>query len=276
MKAAFYHSALRSLPRSLGIGQVLRVGGCIRRAPYKIRFKVHPVDTLEIRLAGLTARFRAASASEMAAIATFGGERRLVERVLRESQLGDVVFDVGAHLGLYSVLLSQAVGSKGQAILFEPEPRAYRRLLENLQLNEVTNATVFDCALGTEEREVVLSADPHLGSGTSSVMTGCQDTPGSLTRVRMVVGDQFIVERRLACPTIVKVDVEGMEYEVLSGMATTLGRRECRLLLCEVHFSTLARRGCPGKPRELEKLVRSLGFQQIEWPDRSHLLASKA
>jgi hypothetical protein len=66
-----------------------------------------------------------------------------------------------------------------------------------------------------------------------------------------------------------------MEQEVLSGMANALRRPDCRLLLCEVHFSILARRGYPGRPQELENLLGSLGFRQVRWVDRSHLLASK-
>lgn len=179
-------------------------------------------------------------------------------------------------VGNYTVFLGRAVGENGSVIGFEPELRSYRRCEENLRLNSLTNVRLFDRALGNEEKEHDLVVDEELGSGVHHILMSNADSRGSgLQRIKVVNGDQFVREQALPVPNVIKVDVEGMEMEVLLGLSHTLRRPECRLICCEVHFALLERMGQKDTPKKIRELLDALGFKQVDWIDPSHFLASK-
>ena len=68
-------------------------------------------------------------------------KQRLFERLVTP---GNVVFDIGAHVGFYMLLSSALVGTAGEVFAFEPVPRNLHYLYEHLRLNHVTNVTVAD------------------------------------------------------------------------------------------------------------------------------------
>ena len=73
-----------------------------------------------------------------------------------------------------------------------------------------------------------------------------------------------------------KIDVEGFEYEVISGMQTTLNAAQCRAVFCELHFEVLEKRGLRQNPARIVKRLRSLGFAKVRWLDASHISAHKS
>ncbi|MEK7477471.1 MAG: FkbM family methyltransferase [Candidatus Coatesbacteria bacterium] len=232
---------------------------------------------MRVEIAGIAAQFRITSASEMERAMRFDGERRILARLLRETRLGDTVCDVGANLGFYSILLAKAVGPGGSVMAFEPERGVLARMQENAGLNGLPSIRFFDVALGETDATVSLAVDGQSGSGLH-IMAGAEQEvrPGFATReVRQVRGDRFISDQGLPIPAIVKVDVEGMEREVLRGLEGVLTVPRCRLVLCEVHFGLLDRMGKSSAPVDIETLLRKSGFSRIEWLNRSHLLASK-
>lgn len=121
---------------------------------------------------------------------------------------GDIVFDVGAHVGYYTLLAVRLVGPAGQVIAFEPEPRNAHFLEEHLRANRCTRATVYQCAVGDHQGNVRFKYGTGTGTGRVSV-------DGSLT-VPMVSLDGFLEQRPVGCH-VVKIDVEGGELAVLRG-----------------------------------------------------------
>lgn len=223
----------------------------------------------------MSAAFHVSSGDELARVASYGGERTLLARLIACARAGDVVYDVGANIGLYTVFLAKAVGPKGAVIGFEPERRACGRALANLELNALGNAKMFDVALGAERISVQLSVDPS-GLGTTCISPHLR---GAVVRNQqaadMVRGDDYIQEHGLPRPAIVKVDVEGFEYETLLGLSRALRHPVCRLVACEVHFATLARMGHSDTPRKIEALLAEFGFDHLEWVNSSHVVAIK-
>lgn len=72
----------------------------------------------------------------------------LFKKVIRE---GDIVVDVGAHIGYYTLLASRLVGDTGKVYAFEPEPRNYDLLLKNLELNNVKNVVAIKKAVSNKK-----------------------------------------------------------------------------------------------------------------------------
>ena len=133
------------------------------------------------------------------------------DRLLRP---GDVMVDIGANLGLVTLLASARVGATGHVHAFEPQPRLLEWLHASLQLNGRRNVTVHGVALGEREGRQTLEIPLH--------------NRGAASLQRHAVGDQSIevpVCTLSAClktenarsVRLVKLDVEGYEGQVLQG-----------------------------------------------------------
>ncbi|ELZ31448.1 hypothetical protein C474_09112 [Halogeometricum pallidum JCM 14848] len=137
----------------------------------------------------------------------------------------DVVFDVGAHVGVYSVTAARADVSEVYA--FEPLPANVERVRENATLNGVDVRT-FGCGLSdrtTTQGNVVG------GSKSGSLLHISPDGNGDET-VPLYRGEDIVTRHDLPLPTVVKLDIEGAELRALEGLDGVL--EECRLIHCEV------------------------------------------
>lgn len=154
------------------------------------------------------------------------------ERLLRGLELdGCTVFDVGAFRGITTLFFAGQVGGRGRVFAFEPHPANYRWLLQNLELNGLTNVEVRNAAVGAEEGELVLWGDEGRASGSESIAA----TTGEDERVSVpLVSIDSETAGALPDPDFVKIDVEGLELEVLEGMAATIERAHPRMFI-EMH-----------------------------------------
>jgi FkbM family methyltransferase len=275
VRQSIYLSRGRVFLRRLGMRRALSLIAAMRSLPDT--FRDVPLPTcVSVALKGLTSSFVVSSEDEMRRTETLGGEGRFLLRLLQEIRPGEVVYDIGANLGLYSVFLAKGVGPEGRVIGFEPELRSFERCQENLQLNSLPNVKVFDRALGNEDCEIVLAVDESAASGVHHILGGRDgETSTRWQSAKMVVGDRFIDMESLPVPNVIKIDVEGMEEEVLLGLAQTLHRSECRLVFCEVHFAVLDQRGRWDAPRRIVRFLEGCGFDTIEWLNYGHLMATK-
>jgi FkbM family methyltransferase len=135
--------------------------------------------------------------------------------VMKFLKPGMVVWDVGAHIGEYSLLASRRVGSTGRVEAFEPDPGVFAMLVESATLNDLTNVDTHNCAIadmpGTRSFvQLKESSLAHLSP------TDDQGTPVMTTTL-----DSFRKESEQS-PDLVKVDVEGAEMLVLRGAQALL------------------------------------------------------
>ena len=144
-------------------------------------------------------------------------------RLLKE---GDLVIDVGANIGLYSLLAASRVGA-GTVIALEPHPVAAVRLRKNVALNGLGNVEVLAEAAGAEPGTAQLTSDldtvNHIVS--DGTMAGTISVP--VRTLDSLVGP----EERVA---LVKIDAEGFESEVLAGAARLLQDRAVVAWIVEV------------------------------------------
>jgi FkbM family methyltransferase len=125
---------------------------------------------------------------------------------------GDVVFDVGAHYGYYTLLSSALTGPKGKVFAFEPSPGNIPRLKKHLDINHCDNVEVIELALS--DHEGTARFDNQAGSGTGHL------APEGRIEVHITSLDAISV--RLPVPNVVKIDCEGAEVEVLKGGEKTI------------------------------------------------------
>lgn len=129
----------------------------------------------------------------------------LFEQMLME---GDIVLDLGAHVGYYTVLASVLVGDTGQVIAFEPEPENLYFLHRHVKLNKCDNVTVIEACVADSSGECTFRRE---GTGTGHI-----DEAGALT-VPVLSLDELLADGAIPRPDYMKIDVEGAELRVLQG-----------------------------------------------------------
>lgn len=145
---------------------------------------------------------------------------------------GAVVYDVGANVGIYSLVASSRVGVSGRVYAFEPLDRNLRYLRRHIMLNNLQNCTVVEKAVCNEEgtrRFSVAAWEPSM----SRLSPDGEILVPSTTLDNCVYG-----EERLRPPDIIKIDVEGAEFEVLEGATRALTEFHPTVFL-EIHGTQL-------------------------------------
>lgn len=143
----------------------------------------------------------------------------------RHLEPGMVLWDVGAHVGEYTLLAAKAVGASGEVHAFEANPVMARILEENVLLNRFENVRLNRCAIADSrgELEFRVMEEPAV-SFLSPRGGGEEKSPARLERTIRVPAmslDDYLEEAGRA-PDLIKVDVEGAELMVLSGAAGLL------------------------------------------------------
>jgi FkbM family methyltransferase len=164
---------------------------------------------------------------------------------------GDAVVDVGANIGLATLVAAKVVGPSGRIVAVEPHPRTFEYLRDNVQLNGLTDVVQLYCvALGEREGQRRIVEFPGDDSQNS---LGGSDHGG--IRVAVVPLDSLLTSPG---PTaLLKLDVEGYEKFVLDGANRTLATTGCVYFESwERHF---ARYGYAG--RDLLDGLRARGFR---------------
>jgi FkbM family methyltransferase len=199
-------------------------------------------------------------------------ESRFHDALTSAIRRGDVVWDVGANVGLYTKTFSELVGDSGTVCAFEPVPTCFAELEKRTA--ELSNARRFAMALGNVSTTAsMFTSDDPLGV-THSLVSDAQKGGGTAVSVPVRTGDELIAEGMAPSPTVLKIDVEGFEEEVLLGLSRTLSRPECRAVFVEVHFAILEGRGARHAPVRIKNLLAERGFH-VRWTDASHLAANR-
>lgn len=121
---------------------------------------------------------------------------------------GDIVVDVGAHIGYFTIILSEIVGNDGKVIAFEPNPITYSILKKNIETNNLTNVILEQLALSNIKSEEYLSMS-DLSAGTS-----IHKTHPDGVKVKTTTLDEYFKDTKI---NFLKIDVQGSEYNVLCG-----------------------------------------------------------
>jgi FkbM family methyltransferase len=132
----------------------------------------------------------------------------------RQIKAGFVVYDIGANVGFYSLLASVIVGKTGNVYSFEPFPENLRELRKHLEMNHIANCTVIDAAVSCADGEATFDAsgDRCMGHLAES---------GSL-RVKTVTLDGMVSRKEILPPDLMKIDIEGAEFECLQGASRVI------------------------------------------------------
>ncbi len=186
-----------------------------------------------------------------------GYEDSFSSALFAEIRSTDCVWDIGANVGYYTQKIAPLVS---RLVAFEPVAQTFSQL-SRLSL---PNATLLNLALA--DVNGILPITVAHDASSMAVLKG------HIAEVKVARGDDL----NLPQPNVVKIDVEGFEGEVISGMRSRLRSAECRAVFCEMHFEILEKRGLKHAPAQIVRDLRSLDFGKIHWLDASHISAHKS
>jgi FkbM family methyltransferase len=167
---------------------------------------------------------------------------------------GSVVYDVGAHVGFYTLLAAKLVGPTGRVFAFEPVPRNVKYLRAHLSLNGIPNAEIWPVAVAERSGVVCFDTGPNSQMGRIS-----QTGSASLPCVRL---DDLVEQSQVPPPDLIKMDVEGGELDALRGAHRLLASVHPTLFVA-THGRDLHRACCD--------LLVDLGYQVQPLNDRAQL-----
>ena len=182
-------------------------------------------------------------------------ERAVQEFLVENLRGGDTFYEVGAHIGFLSLGAARLVGPEGEVVAFEADPENAARIEEHLRRNSLAQAHVVPRAVWSYGGRLRFERASSLSSrNTGAVQQDSSTDHGSeVIEVEAIALDDYIEGRR--SPSLIKIDVEGAEWHVLSGAARLLSESG-PLLLCEIHSAEIA--------REVESWLPKKGYD-LQW-----------
>lgn len=145
-----------------------------------------------------------------------GFEKNEREFVINFLKKGDVFYDIGANIGLFSLLASKVVGEKGLVYSFEPTPITYSRLLDNISLNNFSNIKTFNIGLSDKVGKLNLNVSTNGYDAWNSFAKINDKLYEYTVEIEVNSLDNFLANHNKNI-SLIKIDVEGWEMFVLKG-----------------------------------------------------------
>lgn len=163
-------------------------------------------------------------------------EEEIIERF--QPRRGDIVVDIGAHIGRYTFIAAKRVSLNGRVIAVEANPANFEMLNRNIKLNQLTNVTSLNCAVYSLETKIRLYlAGEELSQTIYNTIMPERANGGKEKFVEIDANtlDNLVQMQGISEVNWIKIDVEGAEYEVLKGATKIISSSKDISLLIEVH-----------------------------------------
>ncbi|CAN5506995.1 hypothetical protein BH10BAC1_BH10BAC1_07680 [soil metagenome] len=170
-------------------------------------------------------------------------------------QKGMTVLDIGANMGDTALHLSKLVGETGVIIAFEPDEINFKRLTQNLILNKSQNIKLHKIGLGHENTTLKLYRVNTGNQGMNRILNSPSDYP--YTEVIIQKTDDFISQNKIENVDVIKIDVEGFEFNILKGAKRLLEKFHPKLII-ELDDNNLKENGSSAK--ELINFLENLNY----------------
>lgn len=182
------------------------------------------------------------------------GTIRWIENYIKRNE---IVFDVGANIGAYSLITAKYNNMSNQIYSFEPNFSSYNKLCKNILLNNCEgNIFPFPIAFADKYGVDILNySSLEIGSAYHTLGNNKFIKGKSKYRQQVIVFsvDKFIDDFNVPSPQHIKIDVDGMEYEILKGAKRTILKKNFRSLNVEIDETSK-------KSTEIIRYIKSLGL----------------
>lgn len=167
-------------------------------------------------------------------------KRIIIEKMIKE---GTIFYDIGAHVGFYTLLASLLVGNTGKVVAFEPVARNIYYLKKHMKINYIKNVTLIEAAVCDQNGFVAFDDSIRIDMG--------EITPLGKLQVKAVSLDTLFVNGDIPIPQYMKIDVEGAELSVIKG---------AKLLIDDYHPIIFLSTHGSGIHKECCKFLKDKGY----------------
>lgn len=201
-----------------------------------------------------------------------GFEYKTINQMKSLVKEGDVILDIGANIGMYSIFLSKIVGDNGKVYAFEPNPTTASILKKNLILNDCKNVVVAEIALSDTNSKVTL----HRPEGVGDAFNYIKKIDSSDTNTNGIISmrlDDFLKEHKISNINFVKVDIEGAELLCFLGAKQLLSSNNNPIVITECYESFLQRFN--HSTADLISYLNEFNYKILNYEDYQWLLLPK-
>lgn len=136
---------------------------------------------------------------------------------------GDTVLDIGAHIGLFATAAAQLTGKDGKVYAFEPADETQQLLKQTIAINHFENVIeAHSEAMGAKTGKITFYVSSIKGDNSNSLVSYKEDRKLHPVEVDMFSIDDFVQQQKIKKLAFIKIDVEGAEYDALTGATATL------------------------------------------------------
>ncbi len=183
--------------------------------------------------------FHVTSHEELFSIDDLHGEHEFMQRMLDASRPDDIWYDVGANIGMVSLLVAdQQRGTRLKVYAFEPEPHNVEHLRTNAELNGLSaQIAVVPKGLGARSQRVCLFVEGEVGTGQHTIVSETAHDRDAI-EIELITGDDH-ASTTGDRPSVIKIDIEGAEMEALMGCEGLIREGAIREVFVEVHINRI-------------------------------------
>ena len=191
-------------------------------------------------------------------------ERQFLNDFLRP---GDVFVDIGANIGLYTLIAALCTGESGQVYSFEPCFKTYQRLVMNVELNGMHNVKCYQIALSDHPGMIDMNISLDGYDAWNSIIKPFEGSSFAIETVRAVKWDDLSRENNLMGKvTMMKIDVEGWESHVLSGGSESFSRKDAPIL--QIEFTDKACQSAGTTCQSLYRQLEKFGYKMFVYEEK--------
>jgi FkbM family methyltransferase len=196
-------------------------------------------------------------------------EPEITERIQGMLSAGNVFVDLGANEGYFTIIAARLVGPTGRVLAIEPQDRLAPVIRRNAELNGLTNITLERSLVSDKSGTAKLALAPDTNPGSSGI-TNATKYPVAWQAAQADTLENIIDRHKIHEIDCIKIDIEGSEYEAVTGSKPLFKSGRIKSIVIEIHHDALAKRGLDAS-RILEALKGS-GYD-VAWGIEDHYFA---
>ena len=192
-----------------------------------------------------------------------GYEPLFVGLLKSELNSGDTFLDLGGNEGYFTVIASKQVGQGGRVVCIEPQSRLQPLINRNLKENEASNVDVHQVVISDDDGFAELHLTPDVNSGGSGLFRNTKYRL-PVEFVPQLTMASFFARTNLGQVDLLKIDIEGFEYEAIFGSKDLFRSGTIKRIALELHSSLISKRG--KDPDSIVKFLEECGYRKEEHP----------
>jgi len=190
-------------------------------------------------------------------------EEPIIHKMASITKPGMCFLDVGANIGVYSLVAAHNVGPSGRVLAVEPQSTVFRLLRDNVKMNNLTNVELFNCALGKTEEQAEIYLLDEANDGASRMARLDSENVISSEEINVIPMEKILEDAGIDKIDVMKIDVEGAEMLVLEGAKSVFNRKKPQYIFVECIDKHLKMFG--SSSYELLSFMKSYGYKTFKY-----------